>query len=85
MDYILSEHALFELRRRAIEEKTVREIMASPEQAFEVRPGRAVLQSRIRTGSPPQLYLVRVFVDVDRQPAEEVTVYRTSRIDGHGR
>jgi hypothetical protein len=27
-----------------------------------------------------KVYLVRVIVDVDRQPAEVVTVYRTSRI-----
>jgi hypothetical protein len=31
-------------------------------------------------GAPEKAYLVRVFVDVDRQPAEVVTVYRTSKI-----
>jgi hypothetical protein len=30
-------------------------------------------------------YLVRVFVDVDRSPAEVVTAYRTSKIDKYWR
>ena len=30
-------------------------------------------------------YLVRVFVDVDRDPAEVVTVYQTSKIEKYWR
>lgn len=30
-------------------------------------------------------YLVRVFVDVDRTPAEIITAYRTSRIERYWR
>jgi hypothetical protein len=43
-----------------------------------VRPGRDVLQSRI--AFPGKTYPLRVFVDIDRDPAEVVTVYRTSPI-----
>jgi hypothetical protein len=32
-----------------------------------------------------KVYLVRVFVDVDRQPAEVVTVYRTSKVSKYWR
>ncbi len=39
-----------------------------------------ILQSRIERGDPPKLYLIRAFVDVDRQPAEVVTAYQTSRV-----
>ncbi len=39
---------------------------------------RDVLQSRIAFADGT--YLVRVFVDVDRRPAEVVTIYRTSHI-----
>ena len=42
--------------------------------------GRVVLQSRIAMGFPERTYLVRVFVDVDRTPAEIVTVYRTGKV-----
>lgn len=36
-------------------------------------------------GDPAKQYLVRVFADVDRELAEVITVYRTSKIDKHWR
>ena len=44
-------------------------------------PWTVVLQSIISMGEPAKPYLVRLFIDVDRDPAEVVTVYRTSKID----
>ena len=44
------------------------------------RAGRVVLQSRTTVGASPTVYLVRVIVDVDRRPAEIVTVYRTTKL-----
>jgi hypothetical protein len=41
------------------------------------------LQSRLELEGTR--YLVRVFVDVDRSPAEVITVYRTSKIDKYWR
>ena len=75
-DYDITEHAVFEMGRRRIDESAVRH--AAPEQRRTVRSGRDVLQSRIVVAG--KRYLLRVFVDIDRQPAEVVTVYRTSRI-----
>jgi len=45
-----------------------------------MRCGRrdVLLQSRIPLAG--KTYLLRVFVDIDRDPAEIVTAYRTSRI-----
>jgi uncharacterized protein YuzE len=63
---------------RGIDEAIVRRVLAAPEQRNAVRAGRDVLQSRIAFGG--KSYLVRLFVDVDRRPAEVVTVYRTSDI-----
>jgi hypothetical protein len=77
-NYFVTSHAAFEMRRRGIEEGAVRHILAAPEQRHAVRPGRDVLQSRIAFAG--KSYLLRVFVDIDRDPAEVVTVYRTSRI-----
>jgi hypothetical protein len=77
-NYLITSHAAFEIRRRGIEEGAVRRILAAPEQRHAVRPGRDVLQSRIAFAG--KTYLLRVFVDIDRDPAELVTVYRTSRI-----
>ena len=68
------------MARRQITEADVAQVLSAPEQAEEVRPGRWVCQSRIERGLPARSYLLRVFVDVDRQPAVVVTAYRTSRI-----
>jgi len=61
-------------------EATIHEILSAPEQRMEVRPGRVVLQSKIASSSPEKAVLIRVFVDIDRKPAEVVTAYRTSKI-----
>jgi hypothetical protein len=71
--------------RRGISEETVRRLLAAPEQIVGVRPRRVVAQSRDVDPVSQRSYLVRVFVDVDREPAEVVTVYRTSRIDKYWR
>ena len=79
-DYILTSHALFEMARRQISEDDVAEVLSAPEQSEPLCPGRMVYQSRLQMGDPPKIYLLRVFVDVDRHPPEVVTVYRTSKI-----
>jgi hypothetical protein len=66
------------MARRRVTEGIVRSVLAMPEQRHAIRPGRDVLQSRIAFAG--KTYLVRVFVDIDRRPAEIVTVYRTSRV-----
>lgn len=76
--FIITAHARDEMRRRGIDEATVRHVLAEPDERFTVRHGRHLLQSRaILRGKQ---YLVRVFVDADRQPVEVVTVYITSRV-----
>ncbi len=51
----------------------------------EVRPGRVVLQSKVLLEPPGTVFLLRVFVDVDRRPAEVVTAYRTSKVEKYWR
>jgi hypothetical protein len=82
-NYLVTSHAAFEIRRRGIEEGVVRHILAAPEQRRAVRPGRDVLQSRVAFSGKTRL--LRVFVDIDRDQAEVVTVYRTSPIARHWR
>lgn len=79
-DYILTPHAQWELSRRSLSEATIHAILSAPEQRFEVRAGRFVLQSKVVSSHPGKTVLVRVFVDVDRTPAEVVTAYQTSKI-----
>nr|MBC7245068.1 DUF4258 domain-containing protein [Chloroflexota bacterium] len=68
------------MARRQIKEEDVARVLAAPEQTETIREGREVFQSRLQLGEPPRLYLLRVFVDIDRTPPEVVTVYRTSKI-----
>jgi hypothetical protein len=82
-EYRVTRHAIVEIERRGIEKTVLLRVLAAPEQRYTLRPGREVLQSRISFGG--KAYLVRVFVDVDRQPANIVTIYRTSKIEKYWR
>jgi hypothetical protein len=84
-EYVITPHAAFEIARRGLAEETIRAVLAAPEQRLRVRPGREVLQSRLALSPGGKMYLVRVFVDLDRQPAEVVTAYRTSKIGKYWR
>jgi hypothetical protein len=77
-EYVITDHARFEGERRGIAESILQAVLANPEQRFSVRPGRDVLQSRVTLDH--KIYLVRVFVDVDRKPPEVVTIYLTSHV-----
>lgn len=83
--YRITDHARFEMGRRGITESELASVLSAPEQAEMVRLGRVVLQSRTQFGESPQIYILRIFVDIDRQPAEVVTAYRTSRIEKYWR
>jgi hypothetical protein len=78
IDYVITDHAVREFRRRGLGSQDIDSVLGNPEQRFALRPGRVVLQSRYREAGAE--YLLRVFVDIDRRPAEVVTAYRTSKI-----
>jgi len=72
---IIQEHAAHQMAKRQVSEADVRSTLARPEAVLPVREGRVVAQAI--QGS----HLLRVFVDVDRDPPEVVTVYRSSKIE----
>ena len=84
-EYRFTEHARLQMERRGIEEGEVAEVLLAPEQAEEVRPGRVVYQSRFERGGGGRVYLLRVIGDVDREPAEVVTAYWTSKVEKYWR
>ncbi len=84
-EFIFTDHALSEMARRQIIENDVKSVLAKPEQTEMVREGRAVYQSRLEMGEPPETYLIRVFVDINPRPPYVVTVYRTSKIEKYWR
>jgi hypothetical protein len=83
--YRLTDHARQEMERRQITEAEIAQVLAAPEQIEAVRPGRIVCQSRVSFQGSDRIYLLRVFVDIDRHPDEVVTAYRTSRVDKYWR
>jgi len=83
MRYVLTDHATRQAARRRVALSRVGAIVRGPEQRFPQRPGRDIFQSRVVEGD--RTWLVRVIVDVDRDPAEVVTVYRTSSIERYWR
>lgn len=82
-NYVITGHATMEMTRRNIGLEIVEKVLAAPNQRESVRPGRDVAQSKIEIGG--KSYLIRVFVDIDRAPAEVVTVYRTRKIEKYWR
>jgi hypothetical protein len=68
-----------------LSEEIVRAVIEHPQQRWEVRRGRDVLQSKVTMGDPAKEYVVRVFVDVDRDPNEVVTAYRSGNVDKYWR
>jgi hypothetical protein len=84
-DYRLTDHARHEMERRQITEAEIAQVLAAPEQIEDVRPGRVVCQSKVLSEPTDRVYLLRVFVDIDRKPPEVVTVYRTSRVGKYWR
>jgi len=84
-EYRLTDHAQFEMERRHITDTEIAQVLSAPEQTETVRPGRVVYQSRFEFEKPLKTYLLRVFVDIDRQPPEVVTAYRTSKVEKYWR
>lgn len=77
-EYTISGHAADEMQRRGLGESDIRQVLSAPESRETVRQGRDVLQSRVVLEGVT--FLVRVFVDVDRNPPVVVTAYRTSKL-----
>jgi hypothetical protein len=83
--YRLTDHARMEMARRQISETEVARVLAVPEQSEIVHEGRAVYQSQISLSESSKTYVLRVFVDIDREPPEVVTVYRNSKVQKYWR
>ena len=83
--YRLTDHARLKMARRQVSEAEVGRVLTAPEQAECVREGRAVYQSRMAQGDPPKTYILRVVVDIDREPSEVVMAYRSSKVQKYWR
>jgi hypothetical protein len=83
--YRLTDHVQMEMARRQIPASDVTRVLATQEQMEVVRPGRVVYQARVAWGTPPAIYLLRIFVDIDRQIPDVVTVTGPAKSRSIGR
>ena len=83
MRFRLSNHAKRELLRRDIPLSLVEAVLQSPQQVVPADGGRMAYQSQIEFHG--KMFLLRVIVAQDVEPAVVVTVYRTSRIGKYWR
>ena len=82
---IFSDHARMEMSRRDIGEHDVLGVLQNPDQYFPIREGRMVYQSKIKRSDLSKEYILRVFVDMDRNPQEIVTAYVSSKVNKYWR
>jgi len=80
MDFIFSKHALEQMIRRGIQHETVLDVLLYPEQTIVDDEDLTIViyQSLIKEDN--QMFLLRVFVNKDKQPNVVVTLYKTTKI-----
>ncbi len=79
MEFIFSKHALEQIGIRQISQSVVEDVLANPDQVLE-EDGKRIYQSVILSEKGGN-YLIRIFVNVVKQPNVIITVYKTSRIN----
>jgi hypothetical protein len=78
---VISDHALFEMKRRQIPEEALREVALAPEQVVSSEKGRMIYQSRVSDSDSARQMLLRVIVEDHGDALFVVTAYRTSKIE----
>ena len=84
MKFRLSNHALEELGRRDIPHDLVDRVLQNPQQVLAERDGKKIYQSQVEFVGG-KIFLLRVIVNEEVEPAVVVTVYRTSKIEKYWR
>lgn len=79
MNFIFSNHALQELQRRGLQQNMVESVLNNPQQIIAEKEGRKAYQSQVEFGGG-KIYLIRVIVADNSDPAVVITAYRTSKI-----
>ena len=79
MNFKFSNHALEEMQRRKIPISLVESVLQHPQQTLQQNEEITIYQSQLDFDTD-KLYLIRVFINITRNPAIIVTVYRTSQI-----
>ncbi len=77
----ISKHAREQMKKRGISEEMVFEIVQSPDQEISEYFDKKIYQSIKYFEKDKKEFLVRVFVNIIKQPNLVITVYRTTKIE----
>lgn len=81
MEVQFSKHAKEQMVERGISESIVLDVLQNPDQQIQESEEKVIYQG-IRYFDPEERnFLVRVFVNIIKQPNVVITVYRTSKIE----
>lgn len=82
MTYCFSLHALEEMELRQIPQETVEQVLANPQQIIPQLPDRQIFQSIVTMPNEGVLkdYVIRVIVNIVKEPNLVIAVYRSSKI-----
>lgn len=77
----ISNHAREQMKERGISEEMVLGIISFPQQTIPNGPEKQIYQSIQYFEEDKRNFLVRVFVNIVKQPNLVITVYRTGKIE----
>ncbi|MBI2471613.1 MAG: hypothetical protein HYV59_10290 [Planctomycetes bacterium] len=79
MEVILSGHAVFEAKRRDIEEDLIRTMVMQPQQKISSKKGRVIIQGKYYDQFENKEMLLRIIGKETLDNFEVITVYKTSK------
>ena len=85
MRIVLSDHAIFEMKRRQIGQKEVERLIRHPEQVTDGKNNRTVLQGIHYDRKYNKQMLLRIIGEELGDTFHVITVYRTSKIEKYWR
>ena len=80
MDLSFSKHAWDQMIRRGINYDDVLSVVSRPDQTIADKDDPAIIICQSLIKEDEQMFLLRVFVNKDKQPNVVVTLYRTTKI-----
>ncbi len=80
MEVILSGHAVFEAKRRDIDEGLIRSMVIKPQQKISSKRGRVIVQGIYQDQIEEKEMLLRIIGKETIDKFEVITVYKTSKI-----
>ena len=81
MEIIFSKHALFEMKRRQITKKIVKDILKNPHQKISSKTGRIIIQGKYIDKNLKKEMLLRIIGKEKGNIFSVITLYKTSKIE----